>query len=130
MHIIREHIRRGGLLALVALAINLALSFGHIHTIDAKGGHHATSPWIVSAISSYDGHVANQSLPSLPDDDLGDQLCPICMAASGMATGMAPLLPAVSVQFTAASVDYAGAATPDVRALHRSVFQSRGPPLS
>jgi hypothetical protein len=130
MRIIREQIRRAGWLALVALAINLGLSFGHVHTIDAKGGYHATSSWIVSAISSYDGYSPSHPAPSLPDDDLGDQLCPICMAASGMATGMAPLQPAVSVEFTVALVDYAVIATSDVRALHRSVFQSRGPPLS
>jgi hypothetical protein len=135
MRILREHIRRAGWLALIALAINLGLSFGHVHTIDAKGVHHATSPWIVSFLSSYDGNSPghlepSHPAPNHPDDDLGDQLCPICVAMSGMASGLAPQQPAVSVEFTAALVDYAVIGTPDVRALHRSVFQSRGPPLS
>lgn len=130
MRIIREHIRHAGWLALIALVINLGLSFGHVHAVDAQGRHHTVNSWIVSFISSSDGHAVSNPSPSLPDDDQADQFCAICMAASEMASGMAPLLPAVAVEFTVASVDYAITATPDVRPLHRSVFQSRGPPLS
>jgi hypothetical protein len=37
----RDNIRQGSWAALIALAINLALSFGHVHAIDGKGqGRH------------------------------------------------------------------------------------------
>ena len=36
MRWIRDHARQGSWLALFALVLNLGLSFGHIHAIDAK----------------------------------------------------------------------------------------------
>ena len=48
MHWFRDYVRQGSLLALIELALNLALSFGHFHAI---GG--ASRNALVSALTGH-----------------------------------------------------------------------------
>jgi hypothetical protein len=77
-------------LGLLALVLQLVLSFGHIHVHDVNA---APSPQthkaIVTAISSGSG----QDVPGAPADDD----CPICMAMHAVATGVLPAPPTVIV---------------------------------
>jgi hypothetical protein len=72
----RDHSRRGSWLALVALAVNISLSFGHIHAIDGRGLHHRSASEIAAAVSPDDGQTLGHH-----DGDRVDLLCPICMEA-------------------------------------------------
>lgn len=120
MRWIRHHIQQAGWLALIALAVNLGLSFGHVHEIQGRAAYGVENASFLSAPSSNDG------LPSGQADDL----CPICMAMSEMANAITAPPPLLSVEFSVVSIDYAITSTTDVQRAHRSVFQSRGPPIT
>jgi hypothetical protein len=121
----RDKLKQGSWLALIALAINLGLSFGHVHTIDGKvaGGGIAA---IAAAIDAADdgqkqGH---------PGDGHVDDLCPICMAASAMASALASAPPALPVQFAYVTIDRTVVPVIALVEPQRAAFQSRGPPIS
>jgi hypothetical protein len=117
----RDNIRHGSRLALIALALNIALSFGHIHAI---AGQNAPRARIVAALaSSHQGPAQGHSGDA-------DYLCPICIAAGAIANAVASTPPAIPLQLAEAPVD--GVSVP-VRILverPHAAFQSRGPPLS
>ena len=122
MRWIRDNVRHGSWLALVAIAINLALSFGHVHV----AGRASDRNLVVAAIGASD----RGNVPGHSDDPRADYLCPICIASSAIANAMAASPPAIALQLTATVVDRT---IPPVRiavALPRAPFQSRGPPVS
>ena len=116
----RDNVRHGSWLALIALAINIALSFGHIHAI---GGHRSEHGLVVASPDS-------RQTPDHSDDGKADYLCPICMAAAAMATALAPAPPALPVEFAEAAIDPATERTVAIPHAPRAAFQSRGPPIS
>ena len=121
MRWLRDHIRQGSWLALVALAINFAIAFGHIHASDGTGSERAGL-----LIAAVDGDRSQNH----PTDNRSDDLCPICMAAAAMGTALAPTPAALPVEFADAAIDHAiehAVATPHAP---RAAFQSRGPPIS
>jgi len=73
----RDTLRQGSWLALIALAINLGLSFGHIHAIGGKVSRPGLAALAASVSSPDDGERQRQ-----PGDGHADYLCPICMAAT------------------------------------------------
>ena len=118
----RDNVRHGSWLALVAIAINLALSFGHIHV----AGQVSDRGLIAAAFGATDHGKA----PGHPDGPLGDDLCPICMASSAIANAIASAPPAIPLQLDATIVDRPIALVRLAVALPRAPFQSRGPPIS
>jgi Protein of unknown function (DUF2946) len=119
----RDHIRRGSWLALLALAINLGLSFGHVHAIEGDGFASRSAAQL----------AANGS----PDDEKGDQhggpadlLCPICMVAGAMGHALASAPPALPLAFAESRID--PTIEPDVAVplWPQAAFYSRGPPIS
>jgi hypothetical protein len=122
----RDNIREGSLAALIALAINLALSFGHVHAIDGKSiGYPAGA--LVAAIAPTDG---NDHRPGQPDHDHADYLCPVCLASTAIASAITPTPPALPVEFVVGSIDHAIERATAVVQPQRAAFQSRGPPIS
>ena len=120
----RNTIRQGTWLALIALAINLGLSFGHFHAIDGK----ASGRGIVAAASvasSDDGQKQGT-----PGDSHADYLCPICMAATAMANALVSTPPALPVEFAIVSIDRTIEPVLLLVELPRAAFQPRGPPIS
>jgi hypothetical protein len=118
----RDNIRHGSWLALVAIAINLALSFGHVHVAGQ-----VSDRGVIAAVL---GATDHGKAPGHSDDPQADYLCPICIASSAIANAMAASPPAIALQLTATVVDRT---IPPVRiavALPRAPFQSRGPPVS
>jgi hypothetical protein len=113
---VRANIRPGARLALFALAIQFALSFGHFHAIAAQ-----------AAIQS-----AQQQLPA-PAPDSGqhpDDLCAICVVTALAATAMAATPPALPVP-QAVELPRQTVETAFLHLLApRAAFQSRAPPLS
>ena len=121
----RDNGRQGSWLALIALAINVALSFGHFHAFDGKVVNGGLIAKVASIATSDDG-----AKPGHPNDDHADVLCPICVAAAAMAQALASVPPALAVEFAVAAADRTIA--PDITLIQppRAAFQSRGPPLT
>jgi hypothetical protein len=121
----RSTIRQGSWLALIALAINLGLSFGHFHPIDGKVSGRASAAVAASLASLDDGQN-----PGNPHDGHADYLCPICMAATAMAGALASAPPALSVVFANVTIDRTIVPVLALVEPPRAAFQSRGPPIS
>jgi hypothetical protein len=116
----RDHIRSGSWFALVALIINLSLSFGHVHPIAAG---HLLGP--AMAASSGDGGPQGHH-----DGDPADLLCPICVAAGTIAHALASVPPTLPLIVAEASVERSIEPALAVPQPPRAAFYSRGPPLS
>ena len=144
----RANIRHGSKLALLALAIQFALSFGHFHASAALA-----APSIQSAVQHIDGpsdatraniiatrDLAGQSLErkneglkpaSDPDSDKqSNDTCAICAViamANAVLSATPPLLPLPqAVEFRPPTTD---AKFIDLNSV-RVAFQPRGPPIS
>jgi hypothetical protein len=115
---VRANIRLGARAALFALAVQLALSFGHFHAVAAQ-----TAPSIQSA---------QQQLP-VPGHDSGQHpgdLCAICAVVNLASTAMAAAPPTLPLpQSFELPQQTAEASYLDLHA-PRAAFQSRAPPLS
>jgi hypothetical protein len=120
---LRANIGQVTSLALFALAINLALSFGHLHLEDIGGGK-ATSGILLAAISHH-GDRQNDKRDGHPDD-----LCPICMAQAALGTGFASSAPALTVDLAYVELDPIFAPELGIPQPPCASFHSRGPPLS
>ncbi|WP_445491992.1 hypothetical protein [Rhodopseudomonas sp. RCAM05734] len=115
----RTHIRNGSRLALLALAIQLVLSFGHIHPASAQAP-------TGSAIASL--HLPTDQLPA-PDQHPADN-CAIC-AVMAMAGTMLFATPPILQLPQAAEFLYMATVVEFVHLdAFNSGFQSRAPPLS
>ncbi|MDI3566843.1 hypothetical protein [Bradyrhizobium sp. Arg816] len=120
----KDNIRQGSWAALIALAINFALSFGHVHAFGGTGS--GPSQIALTAPSAPDDR---NHTPKHPADGV-DYLCPICIASAAMGNALAPTLPALLVTLAEVSVDRAVEPAYAIPQPHRSAFQSRGPPIS
>jgi hypothetical protein len=117
----RDTLRQGSWLALIALAINLGLSFGHIHAIEGQASGPGIATVAASIASPDQGH---------PDRGHADYLCPICMAATAMASALASAPPALPLEFANVTIDRAIAPVFALVEPPPAAFQSRGPPIS
>jgi hypothetical protein len=109
--------------ALFALAINLALSFGHIH-LEGFRGSEINAGVLLSAIS----HASNGQ--PVKHDGHPDDLCPICMARAALGAGLATSPPVLLLDFACVTVEPTFVADLAIPQQPRANFQSRGPPLS
>ena len=120
MNWFRRHIKTGSRLALFALAVQFALSFGHFHPGAAQA----------AGFASTEAASPVQQSPSSPDRDRHPaETCAICavmaLGAALLATPPLLLLPqAVEFLQLATEAEFA-----HLRA-GRSAFQSRAPPAS
>jgi hypothetical protein len=121
----RNHIRRGSWLALVALAINIGLSFGHIHAIDGRSLQHRSASQIAAVDSPDDGQR-----PGHHDGDAVDLFCPICMAAGAIGHALSAAPPALPLAPAWSLIDLTIEPVLAVPQSSRAAFQSRGPPIS
>lgn len=131
----RRHLKHGSRLALFALAIQFALSFGHFHAL--------AGPAIATALTQADLDHANSlatpetsrqaektQQPSSPDTDHAADACAICAIISLANTilfATPPLLQlpqAVELLYLTVDAEFA-----HLNSLH-AAFQSRAPPIS
>ncbi|MFZ5739906.1 hypothetical protein BJ123_14515 [Rhodopseudomonas thermotolerans] len=117
---VRTNIRWGARLALIALALQFALSFGHIHVHDLER----------AAIAE----TASVTGPTTPDSDHhpggATDLCAVCavVAMAGSALDAAPpTLPQQQAHAFHYRLSEAGSAEPSSPS---GAFQPRAPPLS
>ena len=120
MRLFRDHIRLGSWFALIALALNLVLSFGHIHVI---GGHERNA--LVTVVEKSDGGQTGHH-----NDGLADDRCPICMAASAIGTALAASAPVLPHPVAYVLVDRAVEPTIAFVEQPKAAFRSRAPPIS
>jgi hypothetical protein len=117
MHWIRKNSRLGSWAAVFALAIQLVLSFGHVHLEDLQ------SPSSVTASS--------QPQPNTPDDrGTGHDFCAICAALNLTSSSVLP-----TVAPPAIPVDHPYTWTGDIQRAPvfnrvQYLFQARAPPYS
>ncbi len=114
--------RIGGWLALAALALQMVVSFGHVH-LDAV---HPAAPLVATA-----GAMAQAVQPSpapQPQND-ADDYCAICASIFLAATSFVPQAPQLPVPFGGERVALAFVVAFDVVEPRRVLFQSRAPPL-
>ena len=121
----RDTLRQGSWLALMALAINLGLSFGHFHAIDGKVSGRGIAAMAASIASTDDGERQGY-----PGDGHADYLCPICMAATAMANALTSTPPALPAEFVNVTIDRTIVSVFALVEPQRAAFQSRGPPIS
>jgi hypothetical protein len=121
----RDHIRQGSWFALLALTINLALSFGHFHAADGKVVSGGLIASIASVAAPDDGSKSNH-----PPEGHVDVLCPICVASSAVAHALAATPPVVPVEFASIALTHTLPVVVARVEPSPAAFQSRGPPLS
>jgi len=132
----RRHIKTGSRLALFALVVQLALSFGHFHFNGAQAAPAIQTGLTQAALADAQGLAASETAsqpqqPSSPDTDQQPaDGCAICavMALAGNALFSTPpllLLPqAVELLYLATDAEFAHLNS------GRAAFQSRAPPAS
>jgi hypothetical protein len=120
----------GAYLALAALALQLALSFGHLHARDISGPGFA-----LAKATAVDGwhrpagvEVSKQTAPKLADDE---DLCPVCFSGLLLSTSFVPDASKPSAPFEFERIDRVFASVIErVAGTRRAAFQSRAPPLA
>ncbi|SDT14006.1 hypothetical protein SAMN05444158_4538 [Bradyrhizobium canariense] len=128
--LLRTFVRRCGVyLALAALTLQLALSFGHIHAHDIAYPQITYSK--TDAVSNWRGPAkleASTQLPSKLADD--DEHCPICFSSFLLSTSFVPDPPRPPLSFGFRAIDRVFELAVDiVVGSYRAPFQSRAPPL-
>jgi len=113
--------RRGGAgLALLALAIQIVASFGHLHLQDLRPASAA-----VAAQAAPAGPAHPPLPPGAPDDD-----CPICVAMHLTASGVAPAPPSVAVPSDVSRISHSIDTTRDLSPARYVLFRTRAPPAA
>ncbi len=120
----RNNLTLGARLALIALATNLALSFGHFH--DKRGvGHTPILSLIASIVSPHRGGAVHHHQKGPDADD-----CPICLAATALGNAPTATPPTLPLQVVAIAVEREIDPVRILIARPAAAFQSRGPPIS
>jgi hypothetical protein len=119
--------RSGAYLALAALTLQLALSFGHVHRHDLAYAYSRTG--VVASSQALTNLKSSEQLPSpLADDDAN---CPICFSTLVLASSFIPDAPQYSLSSDFKDADRFFGRTFDlIFGSDRAPFQSRAPPLS
>ncbi len=112
--------RFASFLALFALALQLAASFGHLHLERIRGAYPSVSATgFIAKVQPING--------GQPGDD-GDKYCPICATIYLAGNSLVPQPPPLPTFSASQTVQYAHYAAIIFVAERRSPFQSRGPP--
>jgi len=122
MRWVRPNRRFGGWLALTALALQLALSFGHVHLDGVRAG--ATADWIVGA------KAPSSPAPAQHPTNDADDYCAICATIHLASTSFLPEAPPLPVPFVSQTVEHFHHVAFVFVAPQRTAFQSRAPPLA
>jgi hypothetical protein len=109
-------------LALIALAVQFAVSFGHIHLDGIRRVGSA------SALVTRQTHTAQSSPTPLSGDK--DDYCAICASISQVANSFVPPPPLLPPRPLSTSIDHIDRGAAIFLAPRRLAFQSRAPPLA
>jgi len=124
MRWIRSNVRLGAWCALFALAVQLTLSFGHVHLDGGK----STSPATVLAADFAAAETPNGPSSDEPKGQAGD-FCAVC-ALIQLAGSVAPAtMPILVLSVNQSSVLHSINAVPTLAPSAPLFFQARAPPL-
>ena len=127
MRFIRSNLRGLARLALLALAVQLAVTFGHVHLDGLKGA--AAQATQMAAADQAAAPVTKVHSKGSQSRGAADFDCPICaliQLASTSAPSVAPPLPVPAMLGETIVYDRAA---PDVATPPTFAFQARGPPV-
>jgi hypothetical protein len=118
-----RHKRHGAVLALIALALQIVLTFGHVHLRGLAGDSHAAIAQLVRLADTL-----QQTPAQIPADN--DDYCAICASIFLASSAFAPAPPQLLVPVNFQRVEhYFNAARPLAESL-RLAFRSRAPPVA
>ena len=117
---INRHKRHGTVLALIALALQIVLTFGHVHLHGASGSSHRVVGQATLA------HPPLQSPAQSPSDN--DDYCAICASIFLASSAFAPAPPQLLVPANFERVEHAFYPTQLAAEPLRLAFRSRAPP--
>lgn len=118
MNWMRSEAKRLSLLALVALAIQFGLCFGHTHL------HFA---WPSAEQQTLTASSASPSGGTLPDDE---ELCPICRTAAMTTSAAHAPPPTLQIPLTFSLVAFAPEELRKSPVSRHAAFRSRAPPIA
>jgi Protein of unknown function (DUF2946) len=121
MRWVRRNNRFGSWLALAALALQIVVSFGHVHL-----DHVARASTVVAV-------TAAPGTPALPDQQPGneaDDYCAICATIYLAGNSFVPQAPQLVVPFAAQTIEHVNRTAAVFIVPRRAPFQSRAPPLA
>jgi hypothetical protein len=123
------HRRAGSRLALVALVLQLVLSFGHIHPIAAPSTS-AEAASVATPIDVTGAHLAasDQPAPS-PDEHDGDG-CAVCATLAMAHSVLAAVPPALPLPQFGLAFERTAERAAQVAARTAAAFQPRAPPAA
>ena len=120
MHWVRTNRRFGSWLALAALALQLALSFGHVHLIPTRRFYRWINAKAPGSPPSPAQHPANDA----------DDYCAICATIHLASTSFLPDAPQLPVLLVSQTIEHFHHVAFVAVARQRTPFQSRAPPLA
>ncbi len=123
---VNGHKRRGALLALAALALQIVLSFGHVHVDGVRSGAGDHPAAIASKA------VVAQASPQSPAQNPGgdDDYCAICASIYLASTSLTAQAPPLPVPLGFARIAHAFIAERGIAEPRRTAFRSRAPPAA
>src|SRR6516225_7627567 len=120
---VQHHRRHGAMLALIALALQLVLTFGHVHLRGAGG----SSLRIIAGQASL-AHPPLQAPVQIPSDD--DDYCAICASIFLASSAFAPAPPQLLVPANFQRVEHSLESARPLADSRRLAFRSRAPPAA
>ena len=118
-----RHKRYGAALALIALALQIALTFGHVHLRGLPGDSHAAVAKQVRL-----AHSPQQTPTQIPADN--DDYCAICASIFLASSAFAPAPPQLIVPVNFQRVEHGFNAARPLVERPRLAFRSRAPPTA
>jgi hypothetical protein len=119
---IDRHRRHGAVLALIALALQIAITFGHVHLHGLNGNSHAPI-----AKQARLAHTPSQTPAQTPSDD--DDYCAICASIFLASSAFAPTPPQLLVPVNFRRVELCFNTATPIADSPRLAFRSRAPPV-
>ena len=123
MRWVRTNRRWGTWLALAAMTLQLAISFGHIHLEKLASGS------AVASVAASKTPSSGQN-PNLHPANEADDYCAICANIHLASTSFLPNAPLLPVPFASQTIEHFGDFTFIAVPPQRAAFQSRAPPLA
>ena len=123
MGFICRHKRHGAVLALIALALQIVLAFGHVHLRGLSGNSHA-----VAAEQVRHAHASQQAPAQNPGDD--DDYCAICASIFLASNAFAPSPTELPIPAAFQRVEHSSYAAHALAERQRPAFRSRAPPTA
>ena len=118
------HRRHGALLALIALALQIVVAFGHVHLHGLAQNSHATSAAQCAVLADTKSHAPAQ----IPADN--NDYCAICASIFLASSAFAPAPPELLVPTNFQRVGHCFNAARSHAESLRLAFRSRAPPVA